>query len=132
MRLAGLQVLAGMSPVLLYLFFSSLAGIRSSALLIFASQIVFPALATLAGVLGGCEFALAAEVFLAGANVPQKSMGTLYGIDLLGACLGALLLSAFLLPLFGFLKAALFIAAANLAPALLAVLVGQSKLEPHA
>jgi len=132
MRLAGLQILAAMSPVLLYLFFSSLAGIRSSGLLVVVSQIIFPATALLAGVLGGYEFALATEVFFAGSPVPQTSMGMLYGVDLLGACLGTLVLSAFLLPLFGFLKAAMFIAAVNLVPALLAVWVGRSKLEPQA
>jgi spermidine synthase len=132
MRLAGLQVLAAMSPVLLYLFFSSLAGIRNPGMLVFVSQIVFPAVALLAGVLGGYEFALATEVFFAGSQVPQAGMGILYGIDLLGACLGTLVLSAFLLPLFGFLKAAMFIAVVNLVPALLAVWVGRSKLEPQA
>ena len=131
MRLAGLQVLAAMSPVLLYLFFSSLAGIRSSGTLVFVSQIVFPAVALLAGVLGGYEFALATEVFLAGSQVPPASMGMLYGIDLLGASVGTLVVSAFLLPLFGFLKAAVFIAVVNLVPALLAVGVGRSKLEPQ-
>jgi spermidine synthase len=132
MRLAGLQILAAMSPVLLYLFFSSLAGVRSAGLLVFVSQIIFPAMALLAGVLGGYEFALATEVFFAGSRVPRASMGMLYGVDLLGACLGTLVLSAFLLPLFGFLKAAMFIAAVNLVPALLAVWVGRSKLEPRA
>jgi spermidine synthase len=132
MRLAGLQILAAMYPVLLYLFFSSLAGIRSSVLLVIVSQIFFPAMALLAGVLGGYEFALATEVFFAVSPVPQASMGMLYGVDLLGACLGTLVLSAFLLPLFGFLKAAMFIAAVNLVPALLAVWVGRSKLEPQA
>jgi spermidine synthase len=132
MRLAGLQVLAATSPVLLYLFFSSLAGIRSSGILVFVSQIVFPAVALLAGVLGGYEFALAAEVFFADSQLPQASMGTLYGVDLLGACVGALLLSAFLLPLFGFLRAAMFIAVVNLVPALLAASVGRSGLEPQA
>lgn len=132
MWLAGLQIVAALSPVLLYLFFSSLAGIRSSAVLALVSQVVFPSMAFLAGVLGGYEFALATDVFLAGSRVPQAGMGTLYGIDLLGACVGTLLLSAFLLPLFGFLKAALFIAVVNLVPALLAAGVARSGLEPQA
>ncbi|MBZ5720144.1 MAG: fused MFS/spermidine synthase [Acidobacteriia bacterium] len=129
MQLAGLQVLAAMSPVLLYLLLSSLAGIRSSGILAFVSQIVFPAMALLAGLLGGYEFALATEVFFAGSPAPQANMGMLYGIDLLGACVGTLVLSAFLLPLFGFLRAAIFIAVVNLAPAVLAVWVSRSKLE---
>jgi spermidine synthase len=131
MQLTSLQVLAALSPLLLYLFLNSLAGVRSLTALALVSQIVFPAVACLAGVLGGYEFALATEVFFADSQVPQASMGMLYGVDLMGACLGALVLSGFLLPLFGFLKAAMFIAVMNLVPALLAARVGWSKLEPR-
>ena len=128
-QLAGLQILAALSPLLLYLFLNSLAGVRSLGTLALASQVLFPAMALLAGVLGGYEFALAAEVFFADAQAPQASMGMIYGLDLIGACLGALVLSAFLLPLFGFLKAAVFIAAVNLVPAVLAARVGWAKLD---
>jgi len=131
MQLGGLQVLAALSPLLLYLFLSSLAGVRSSNVLALASQILFPAMALLAGLLGGYEFALATEIFFSDAQAPQASMGMLYGIDLVGACLGALLLSAFLLPLFGFLKAAAFIAVVNLVPALLAACVAWAMPEFH-
>ena len=132
LQLAGLQFLAALSPMLLYLFLDSLVGVRSLGMLALVSQVLFPAVALLAGVLGGYEFALATEIFFGDAQTPQAGMGVLYGVDLIGACLGALALSAFLLPLFGFLKAATFMAVANLAPALLAVGVGQSRLEPRA
>jgi spermidine synthase len=128
-QLARLQILAASSPLLLYLFLNSLAGVRSTGTLALASQVLFPAMALLAGILGGYEFALAAEVFFADAQSPQASMGMLYGLDLIGACLGALVLSAFLLSLFGFLKAAVFIAAVNLVPAVLAARVGWAKLD---
>jgi spermidine synthase len=128
-QLAGLQILAALSPLLLYLALNSLAGTRSLSTLTVASHVLFPALALFAGALGGYEFALAAEVYFADAQSPPASMGMLYAVDLIGACAGALLLSAFLLPLFGFLKAAIFIAAVNLVPALLAVRVGWAKLE---
>ena len=130
-QLARLQILAASSPLLLYLFLNSLAGVRSTGTLALASQVLFPAMALLAGILGGYEFALAAEVFFADAQSPQASMGMLYGLDLIGACLGALVLSAFLLPLFGFLKAAVFIAAVNLVPAVLAARAGWAKLDVH-
>jgi len=94
-------------------------------MLTLVSQILFPAMAWLAGALGGYEFALATQVFFADAKRPEANMGILYGIDLMGACLGALVLSAFLLPLFGFLKAAMFIAVLNLVAALLAARVAQ-------
>jgi predicted membrane-bound spermidine synthase len=44
----------------------------------------------------------------------------LYSIDLLGGCAGALALSGYLIPVFGFWKTAWLCAAVNLAPALLA------------
>jgi predicted membrane-bound spermidine synthase len=50
-------------------------------------------------------------------------LGTLYAIDLLGGCAGALLLSSYLIPVFGFWKTAWLIAVVNLAPALLAARV---------
>jgi predicted membrane-bound spermidine synthase len=47
----------------------------------------------------------------------------LYAIDLLGGSLGALVLSGYLIPVFGFWKTAWLTAAVNLAPALLATQV---------
>ena len=46
----------------------------------------------------------------------------LYGLDLLGACLGAVALSAYLLPVYGFLRTAMLMAVVNLGPATLAAL----------
>jgi spermidine synthase len=132
MALAGLQVLAALSPLPLYWFLKALAGVASPGMLSVSSQILFPLMALLSGVLGGYEFALATEIFFRNAHAPQASMGVLYGVDLIGSCLGALVLSAFLLPLFGFLKAAAFIAAVNLVPALLATRVGWARMDPQA
>jgi spermidine synthase len=130
-QLAGLQILAALSPLLLYLVLNSLAGTRSLTTLVVASHILFPVMALFAGVLGGYEFALAAEVYFADAQSLPAGMGILYALDLTGACAGALLLSAFLIPLFGFLKAAFFIAAVNLVPAVLAFRVGWAKPGLH-
>ena len=48
--------------------------------------------------------------------------GILYGLDLLGACLGAVALSAYLLPVYGFLRTAILMAVVNLGPAALSAL----------
>jgi len=127
LRLAILQLVVALSPLLVYRFLSAVAGVRSLHALVLASAILFPILALLAGALGGYEFALAAEAFFAQAESLPANMGILYGMDLIGASAGALLLSAFLIPLFGFFKAAVFIAAANLVPAVLAASVGWAK-----
>jgi predicted membrane-bound spermidine synthase len=77
--------------------------------------------------LGGFQFPVAAEIFVGDGRDPSKSSaqpGTLYALDLLGGCAGALLLSSYLIPVFGFWKTAWLIAAINLAPALLALRAG--------
>ena len=130
--LTGLQLLAALSALLLYVCLVSLAGVRDLRTLLLVSQFLFPVLALLSGVLGGYEFALATGIFFAGSKSSPAGMGTLYAVDLLGACVGALALSAFLLPVFGFLKAAWLIAVLNLAPGLLAGWLAFSKMDPQA
>jgi spermidine synthase len=73
-----------------------------------------PGLAFLAGCLGGFQFCLAARIFHAGA-------GTLYALDVAGSCLGALLFSVYLVPVFGFFRTGLLLALVSLAAALTAL-----------
>jgi spermidine synthase len=91
------------------------------------AQCVFPALAALAGMLGGYQFPLAAEIFLLDGG--EAKAGQLYAIDLLGGCAGALLLCTYLIPVFGFWRTGLLCATINLAPALLAARVCQKRVE---
>jgi predicted membrane-bound spermidine synthase len=102
--------------MLLVSLFARLSGLTTSWL---AAQCVFPALAALCGMLGGYQFPLATAIYLHDGS-SQRRLGMLYAIDLLGGCLGALLLSGYLIPVFGFWKTAWFTAAVNLAPAMLA------------
>jgi spermidine synthase len=119
---AALQGLAALSPLLLYLVLESLARIHSQLGLRVATIVVFPMLAVLAGALGGYQFPVASRIFFRSAARKSGSPGSLYGLDLLGSCLGALVLSAYLVPVFGFLRTALLIAVINLAPAGLAAI----------
>ena len=73
--------------------------------------------------LGGFQFVLAAGIFLRG-RAERSGLGALYAIDSLGGCAGALLLSAYLIPVFGFWKTAWLAAAINLAAVLLAARAG--------
>jgi len=113
-----LLVLSAPMLMLLVSLFARLSGMTTSWL---AAQCVFPALAALCGMLGGYQFPLATEIYLQNVS-GRHSLGMLYAIDLLGGCLGALVLSGYLIPVFGFWKTAWFTAAVNLAPALLAAL----------
>ncbi|MGB7593288.1 MAG: fused MFS/spermidine synthase, partial [Terriglobia bacterium] len=122
LRLALLQLLAALAPLLLYAFFVLLEGVRSLAALLTISQIVFPVLALIAGLMGGYQFPLASRIYFARSDNSKRNPGMLYALDLLGACLGAVALSAYLLPVYGFLRTAMLMAVVNLAPAALAAL----------
>ncbi|MBZ5582970.1 MAG: hypothetical protein LAQ30_12365 [Acidobacteriia bacterium] len=101
------QVLAALAPLALY------AILQSSP-----PASLFPALALLCGMLGGCQFPIASRIFFS--SEKYRGLGALYAVDLAGSCLGAVLFSAWLIPVFGFFKTALLAAELNLAPLLLA------------
>ncbi len=116
---ATMQLLLAFSGPVLILLVSALAQISSTVGTWLAAQIVFPALAALCGILGGYQFPIATEIYLADTG-GRARLGALYAIDLLGGCVGALVLSTYLIPVFGFWKTAWISAAVNVAPALLA------------
>lgn len=65
------------------------------------SQPVFFLLAAVPGILTGFMFPLAVHLHSAGSKKPAYSAGLIYGVDLAGACIGALLASAILIPVAG-------------------------------
>jgi spermidine synthase len=119
---AGTQLLLTLSAPVLMLVVSELAKLSGVAATWLAAQIVFPALAALAGILGGYQFPLATAMYL-GESSRQRRLGVLYAVDLLGGCVGALVLSAYLIPVFGFWRTAWLCAAVNLPVMLLAARV---------
>ena len=119
---AGTQLLLTLSAPVLMLVVSELAILSGVAATWLAAQIVFPALAALAGILGGYQFPLATAMYL-GESSRQRRLGVLYAVDLLGGCVGALVLSAYLIPVFGFWRTAWLCAAVNLPAVLLAARV---------
>jgi spermidine synthase len=126
-RLFCLQLLAALSPVLLYLLFDALAAIKSPATVFLASQILFPVLAVLCGLFGGYQFPVATRIFFSNSKDRARGPGTLYALDLAGACVGAVILSSYLVPVFGFRETAWLMAVVNLAPAVLAGLSALGK-----
>jgi len=120
-RTQFLLALSGPALIFVVSLLSKVSGMTATWL---AAQSVFPALAALCGMLGGYQFPIATEIYLQKEDRGGRSrLGALYAIDLLGGCVGALLLSSYLIPVFGFWKTAWLSAAANLAPALLAARV---------
>jgi len=122
--LVWLQGIAAVSPVLLVALFRVLGHIQAPAILWTASWILFPALALVCGFLGGFQFPLAGRIFFAGTKHPAGP-GGLYAIDLAGSCFGAVVLSIYFIPVFGFLKTAALIGLINLAPLMLSLYSGR-------
>ena len=116
--LVFLQVGAAIAPLLLCAVFEAVTHVTGG-------QAVFPVLALLCGMLGGCEFPVASRIFFSSGR--GHSPGTLYALDLAGSCLGAVLFSVYLIPVFGFLKTAVLAAMVGLAPAAMAM---RSVFEP--
>jgi len=96
--LAGLEfalaACAGLLPVML----TALVGISDPQLMKICSQIAVPCATLILGMLAGMEFPLAGKASFSGL-APTASR--LYTADLIGAALGALLVSTLLIPLIG-------------------------------
>ncbi len=116
------QFLLALSGPALIFAVSLLAKTSGTTMTWLTAQCVFPALAALCGMLGGYQFPIATEIYLHDSS-GRSRLGILYAIDLLGGCAGALLLSSYLIPVFGFWKTAWLSAAVGLAPSLLAARV---------
>jgi len=122
--LAITQVLAAVAPLVLLGLFEAI-GRANGTLGLVASQIAFPALALVCGMLGGYQFPVASRIFFGETQTSTPVMrrpGTLYALDLAGSCLAAVLFSAWFVPVFGFFKTALLSAMVSLAPAAMAML----------
>lgn len=122
-KLAATQCLLAFSAPALVFALSLLAGITPVTGAWVAAQLLFPLIAALAGLLGGYQFPIAAEIYLLGPK-GRPRLGILYAVDLLGGCLGALLLAAYLVPVFGLWRTAILVLAVNTVPALLAAHTG--------
>jgi len=75
----------------------------------FGIQILFPLLTVFSGFWVGMIFPLANSLYLEEEKVVGRTAGKLYGFDLLGACLGSMATTVFLVPLFGLIQTTLLI-----------------------
>ena len=83
------QLLLALSAPVLMVLVSCFAKVSGAAATWLAAQCVFPALAALSGILGGFQFPMATAIYLHDGS-GRRALGTLYAIDLLGGCAGAL------------------------------------------
>lgn len=128
--LVSTQFLLALSAPVLMLLVTLLAKISGMTATWLAAQCIFPALAALSGILGGYQFPMATEIYLRD-GIGRCGLGMLYAIDLLGGCAGALLLSGYLIPVFGFWRTAWLCAAVNVVPALMALRTCVRRIQPQ-
>jgi len=110
LRIQGLVVLY---PLLLSLVLMGLAALESGPLLTAGLSGAFAFFPVLAGFIGGLQFPLANKICLGSAQRVGRTAGMIYGLDLLGSCLGALLVGAILVPALGVLWTCWWMAAMN-------------------
>ena len=77
-------------------------------------QIAFVILPALAGFTGGFQFPLANKIWLKDSGNIGKTTGLLYGVDLLGSCIGGLLIGIILIPILGILQTCFLLSAINI------------------
>jgi predicted membrane-bound spermidine synthase len=111
---------------LLFGAFETFTRIGSDVGAFLSARILFPGLALLCGILGGFQFPVASRVFFAGDDT--RGVGTVYALDLIGACVGAVLLGTYLVPVFGFLKTAGLIAVVDMSSGVFVGLAGRQPL----
>jgi len=78
------------------------------------NNVILPYLPLIAGFIGGVQFPLANKIYLKRRNNLGTAVGITYGTDLLGACIGALLISVFVLPIMGITRTCIVTAIINL------------------
>ncbi len=112
---ANMRTLAGVQ-LLIALLASAIALVLPAAAVVPSPTSVFLLFSTLtfvAGMINGVGFPLSAACYLALNRRAEKSASMVYGVELYGACLGAILASAVVVPMLGIVMCCLLAAVAN-------------------
>ncbi len=120
------QAMISIYPLVLSASFWIFSRLKGDASFWLGSNAVFPYLPVIPGLIGGFQFPLANRLYLKNSGSGAgSSAGVTYGIDLFGACLGAVFVTIFLVPLAGIYMSCFLVAGLNLAG--LALLLGTKK-----
>lgn len=122
------QICICIYPLILPLIFLGFSGSSGKFSTYLGSNIILPFLPIIAGFIGGFQFPLANKLYLQSREGLVRAAGLTYGVDLLGSCLGALLVSVFLLPILGIPVVCFLVALLNLASLVLLLRGAGSRL----
>lgn len=115
----GIAVFAGALPLVLM----AMSHVSAQIIADLCRHAAIPLLTFVLAVLVGMEFPLAGKVDFQGIT---PTAAKLYSADLLGACLGAILVSAFLIPIIGVVGVCVLVAAINIISSLIVMLTGKT------
>ena len=121
----GVQFLVLLCPFLLMMIFYAVSRIPNFAQLPFVPNYIFSMLPFFAGFVGGIQFPLANAIYLRQGYDVAASAGTTYSSDLLGSCIGALLVSAFVIPLVGIYGTCIVVTMLNFTALLVLLFAGR-------
>ncbi|MDH5662541.1 MAG: fused MFS/spermidine synthase, partial [Elusimicrobiota bacterium] len=107
------QIFICIYPLILPIIFLGFAGSSGKINAYLGSNLILPFLPVIAGFIGGFQFPLANKLYLQSKGGLVRAAGLTYGLDLFGSCLGALLVSVFLLPILGIPLVCLMVAFLN-------------------
>lgn len=77
-------------------------------------QPVFMMLPIIAGFIGGFQFPLANKIWLKDSKDVGKTTGLIYGVDLIGSCIGGLVAGVILIPLLGIIQTCALLSVVNI------------------
>jgi len=107
--LALVQLVISVLAVMIALVLPRAAAVESPAVIF----TLFSLLTFSAGLINGVDFPISLACYMALNKRAEKTAGIVYGVELFGACLGAILTSAVVAPVFGITAACILAAIAN-------------------
>jgi len=108
-RLAGVQLIIALLAVMIALVLPRAAAVESPAVIF----LLFSMLTFSAGLINGVDFPLSLACYMSLGKRAEKTAGTVYGFELFGACLGAILASAVVAPVLGIVACCIFAGIVN-------------------
>lgn len=109
-----IQICVILYPLILPVLFSFVARQKSPQITWFSANLIFPLLPIVAGFIGGLQFPLGNKIYLSFNKGAGRAGGITYGADLLGASLGAVIVSTFMVPVMGIYQTCMAVALLNL------------------
>jgi spermidine synthase len=112
--LRNAKIALGLLSLLLIPVFKALSAGTTAFSLYLGANLIFPLLMFLTGAIGGVQFPLAGKILLGEKGRVGEIAGTLYGIDLMGAMAGGLLVATIFIPIIGLFQCLIAVGVLNI------------------